>query len=114
MVKVTKLGRGSELGSKLRPSDSNPEWLRQEIGRTAPPDLLLCPGLSSDKGSPERKNLGQGRSARVWRTGNGAGWDFPCPRCREHQEPSREAGGVGEPGFQETSSHCARLRTGSE
>ena len=49
MVKVTKLGRGSELGSKLRRSDSNLEWLRQEIGRTAPPDLLLCPGLSSDK-----------------------------------------------------------------
>ena len=49
MVKVTKLGRGSELGSKLRRSDSNLEWLRQEIGRTAPPDLLLCLGLSSDK-----------------------------------------------------------------
>lgn len=72
MVKVTKLGRGSELGSKLRPSDSNPEWPRQEIGRTAPPDLLLCPGLSSDKElsgeeEPGTRKICKGVENRKWR-----------------------------------------------
>lgn len=82
-AEVTQLGRGSELGSKLRPSDSNPEWPRQEIGCTAPPGLLLCTGPSSDKEPSERKNLGQRRSSRMWRTGNGAAWGFPCLLVQE-------------------------------
>lgn len=58
MTSVPKLGRGSVLSSKLRPSDLNPRWPRQEIGRTAPPGLLLCAGPSSDKELSGEEELG--------------------------------------------------------
>lgn len=72
MAKVTELERGSELGSKLRPSDSNPERLRQEIGRLAPSGVLLCTGPSSDKElsgeeEPGTKKIGTDVVDRKWR-----------------------------------------------
>lgn len=77
-AKVNTLGRGSELGSKLRPSDSNPEWARQEMDRMAPPGCCCALDRPQIRSSLERKNLGQRRAVRMWRTGNGASWDFPC------------------------------------
>lgn len=101
MVKVTKLGRGSELGSKLRPSDSNPEWLRQEIGRTAPPDLLLCPGLSSDKElsgeeEPGTRKICKGVENRKWRAPAGI---FPAPGSGSTRNPAERQAGPGSLAF---------------
>lgn len=79
MAAVTEPGGGSKLGSKLR------DLLTQmQSGQGRKPAgclpqacccVLDCPQIRS---SPERKNLGQRRSEQSWRTGNGAGWDFPC------------------------------------
>lgn len=112
MGKVTQLRRGSELGSKLRPSDSNSEWLEQEIGRTAAPGLLLCTGPSSDKELSREEEPRTKKMSRMCRTGNSMTGVFPTLWCRQHQKPSRRAGGTREPGFQEPPSHCARLCAG--
>lgn len=112
VVKVTELERGSELGSKLRPSDSNPEKPRQEIGRTAPAGLLLCTGLSSDKElsgeeEPGTKRICRDVENRKWRQ-----LGFSQPADEGSSRNPAEGQMDQEHGFQELPSHWVRLWAG--
>lgn len=78
MAKLTELGRGSEPGWKHRPSDSDPEWLRQEMGRQGPLPACSWGGWGLQiRNSLERKKRGQRRPVRMCGAGNRPGWDFP-------------------------------------
>lgn len=109
MAKVTELERASGLGSELRPSDSNPERLRQEIGRTVPPGALLCTGLSPDKEvsgeeEPGTKKICADVENRKWRQ---LGFSQP-PEAGSTGNPAEGQAGQ-ERGPREPPSRCVRL-----
>ncbi|XP_047591823.1 uncharacterized protein LOC125103890 [Lutra lutra] len=109
VAKVTELERASGLGSELRPSDSNPERLRQEIGRTVPPGALLCTGLSPDKEvsgeeEPGTKKICADVENRKWRQ---LGFSQP-PEASSTGNPAEGQAGR-ERGPREPPSRCVRL-----
>lgn len=94
MAKFTELGRGSGLGFKHWPSDSDPEWLRQEMGWVGAAD----------------KELSGEEEARAKKTCTDVG-SLEQARLGFSLDPSDVYSGAGRPRLEGASSYCLRLCT---